>query len=423
MTFLTFVFILRSLVWALAASVVATLLIGLSWTAWSRATEASAPVTRYRIVVAHYMAIVASPFLMLALGQRDFVSLGPQIVRASPTGDAAILVDLGVFADLPLLIAGVWLTGGVLCLFRLGRDVGALHRLPQTPASLELRSAVHEILGKRGDIPAIFTADVDSPLVFGIGRPVLILPPGFLDQRSAEQNAAILLHELAHVDRRDYAWNLLQRATLASLWFHPVTWYFYRILALERESCCDALALDRGASPIALAHAIVDLAARETPAAMAVSGGHRSHLAARVNRLVRTRVPSSAPTSAKAFAAGASLLCACTLILYQPRLADGALLDLFIASGFGPSVHIAAHDGAGNFILLVRQGRVMKATVDGKSLATKLVVQTGSKVRLRDDRGRTLVDLHVTPGARIMWTGRGPQLTRKTGADYLRHPS
>ena len=58
-----------------------------------------------------------------------------------------------------------------------------------------------------------------------------------------EQLEAILTHELAHVRRHDYLLNLLQTAAETLLFFHPAVWWISRRIRIERENCCDDLAL------------------------------------------------------------------------------------------------------------------------------------------------------------------------------------
>ncbi len=92
----------------------------------------------------------------------------------------------------------------------------------------------------------------------------------------------MLLHELAHVERRDFAMNLLQRVVLVVLWFQPAAWALYHSLSREREACCDQLAVTRGAS----APALVRLAESRLPRAVAMAAAGGGDLSWRVNLLL-----------------------------------------------------------------------------------------------------------------------------------------
>jgi beta-lactamase regulating signal transducer with metallopeptidase domain len=54
------------------------------------------------------------------------------------------------------------------------------------------------------------SAIVKAPVVIGFLKPVILLPFGLLSNIPPEQVEAILLHELAHVRRKDYLVNLVQ---------------------------------------------------------------------------------------------------------------------------------------------------------------------------------------------------------------------
>ena len=70
----------------------------------------------------------------------------------------------------------------------------------------------------------------------------------------------ILLHELAHLRRRDDWTNLVQKILGALLFFHPAVWWIEKKLALEREMACDDLVLASTTSPRAYAECLVSLA-------------------------------------------------------------------------------------------------------------------------------------------------------------------
>ena len=77
----------------------------------------------------------------------------------------------------------------------------------------------------------------------------------------AELNS-ILIHELAHLERRDDWTNLAQKVLRALLFFHPAVWWVERQLSLEREMACDDVVLSRTANPRAYAECLVTVAER-----------------------------------------------------------------------------------------------------------------------------------------------------------------
>ncbi len=98
------------------------------------------------------------------------------------------------------------------------------------------------------------------PTAFGWLRPVILLPASILCEMPPEQLEMILAHELAHVRRLDYLWNLLQIAIETVLFYHPAVWWVSRRIREERENCCDLQAVAAIGSPLAYAGALMRLA-------------------------------------------------------------------------------------------------------------------------------------------------------------------
>ena len=122
-------------------------------------------------------------------------------------------------------------------------------------------------------------------------KPVVLLPASALAGLTPQQLEAILAHELAHIRRHDYLVNLLQTLVETLLFYHPAVWWLSRRIRIERENCCDDLAVSLCGDPCTYARALADLEALRGPArslAMAANGGS---LLQRVRRLL------GAPTS------------------------------------------------------------------------------------------------------------------------------
>ncbi len=85
----------------------------------------------------------------------------------------------------------------------------------------------------------VSSSAVKSPITVGILRPRIVLPTGLCEQLEAEQVRAILLHELAHVMRRDLLLLLCEHLLGAIFWPHPLVHMLRRQLARTREEVCD----------------------------------------------------------------------------------------------------------------------------------------------------------------------------------------
>ncbi len=101
---------------------------------------------------------------------------------------------------------------------------------------------------------------IATPLLIGIVRPLILLPPAALTGWSPDELEMVLLHELAHVRRWDNLVNFGQRLVESLLFFHPAVWWVSRWVRRDREECCDAVVVDRTAKPQAYAELLVTLA-------------------------------------------------------------------------------------------------------------------------------------------------------------------
>ncbi len=120
-------------------------------------------------------------------------------------------------------------------------------------AELLARLAASLRLGKR---VAVAVCDrIAAPVLIGILRPIILLPPAALTGYSPDEIEMVLLHELAHVRRWDNLVNLLQRIVESLLFFHPAVWLISSWARREREACCDAAVVARTQPPARLRRA------------------------------------------------------------------------------------------------------------------------------------------------------------------------
>lgn len=197
--------------------------------------------------------------------------------------------------------AVLWLTGVLVGLVRVARQWRVLRALRATSnppgghAHIVL-TQVQQSRAVRGQVTLAQSESVRVPMVFGVRRPLLLLPRDAGDALSDAQLRGIVIHELAHVRRRDYAWNLAQTALDIVLWFNPAARWVSRQARLYREVCCDEEVVKAGISAHAYASALAALdAAAESPSlAIAASSGtlveRIARLAGRHRRLSHARV-------------------------------------------------------------------------------------------------------------------------------------
>ena len=129
------------------------------------------------------------------------------------------------------------------------------------------------------------------PMVIGYLKPVILVPVGLLNALTAEEVEAILIHELAHIKRRDYLVNMLQSLMEIVFFFNPAVLWVSKLIKTERENCCDDLAVARNNNKINYIRALVSCEEYQAsvPAyAMGLSGG-KNTLLNRVKRIVSNR--------------------------------------------------------------------------------------------------------------------------------------
>jgi uncharacterized protein (TIGR03435 family) len=130
------------------------------------------------------------------------------------------------------------------------------------------------------------SAAVQVPAVVGCLRPYILLPLTALTGLSAAQMEAILAHELAHIRRHDYLVNLLQTAIETLLFYHPAVWWVGKQMRIERENCCDDIAVAACGNAFEYASALAEMEeirGRIPEPALAATGGD---LLMRVRRLL-----------------------------------------------------------------------------------------------------------------------------------------
>jgi beta-lactamase regulating signal transducer with metallopeptidase domain len=222
-------------------------------------------------------------------------------LTTSPATAPLRQADRFVLTHLIPYLDGLWLAG---VLFLSVRTLGGwwmirrLHsRLQQAPHTLLLRL---DVLRRQMNIPRFvdlrLSTRITNPLTAGVLRPWILLPITALTNLSAEQLEVVLSHELAHIRRADYLWNLLQTIVETLFFFHPAVWWISRRVREERELCCDDVALRACSDPTVYASALLRLEEeRRTRLHLAMAlDGHQSRagLRARILRILGDREPS-----------------------------------------------------------------------------------------------------------------------------------
>jgi beta-lactamase regulating signal transducer with metallopeptidase domain len=196
-------------------------------------------------------------------------------------------------------VVWVWLSGLILLLLRLLRDLAAGWWSLRSSRRLRVGELIYLVDQARGALRIVRPVEVrlstteKVPFVIGLRRPILVLPASAADwSRHALQ--ASLLHEMAHVKRGDYLRLVLLRFACAALWFNPLVWWCARRAMLEIEVACDDRVLASGTSAIDYARHLLGLAVttRRSPRhrAAVVALAERRQLEERMTMILNPKI-------------------------------------------------------------------------------------------------------------------------------------
>ncbi|MGD8330189.1 MAG: M56 family metallopeptidase [Acidobacteriota bacterium] len=205
-----------------------------------------------------------------ALGQASTPAAAGDDGVSSSTGSFAVAWTLSGVAK---LLLAVWLVGTILLLARLALSAAAAWWLARSsePVSdaewLRLADEVRRELDLHHEVRLVSSDRISMPMAWGALRPAVLLP-GAARHWTAERRKVVLLHEMAHLKRRDCQTLLLARLVTALHWMNPLSWTATRLLQSERERACDDLVLCSGTSGADYAQHLLEIA-------RAMSASHR----------------------------------------------------------------------------------------------------------------------------------------------------
>ncbi len=145
-------------------------------------------------------------------------------------------------------------------------------------------------LGLPAAAHVVESALVDVPTVVGWLRPAIILPIAALASLTPAQVEAILAHELAHIRRHDYAVNLLQTIAETLLFYHPAVWWISNRIRVEREHCCDDIAMAVCGDRLGYAQALAELETWRTSSTTMALAATDGSLLERVRRILHVPI-------------------------------------------------------------------------------------------------------------------------------------
>ncbi|MGF7138146.1 M56 family metallopeptidase [Roseimarinus sediminis] len=188
-----------------------------------------------------------------------------------------------LFWVLGMVILVLRMLGGMLYARRLRN-----HQLiPLGSDWIEVVNNYSERLGIQRKVKAFFSPLAKGPMTLGTFKPVILFPVAAFTGLAVKDIEAIIAHELAHVLRHDYFFNIIQSAVEILFFYHPAVWMISAQIKAERENSCDNIAIgltgDKPAYIKALAKIQITTVEQER-LAMAFAS-HKTSVLQRIKRL------------------------------------------------------------------------------------------------------------------------------------------
>jgi beta-lactamase regulating signal transducer with metallopeptidase domain len=300
--------------------------------------------TRFAVWFSALMAIATLPLLSAWWSRAGSIS-SVQTVASRP---AIVLPE-----SWALYLFAAWVVIAGWGLLRVGAGLMHLRALRKScePVNLDsFDSALRETLtrSQTNRQVALYVSDqVSVPTTIGFGKPAILIPRWLMTEMSAVELNQILLHELAHLRRRDDWTNLAQKIVKAIFFFHPAVWWIEKRVSLEREMACDDAVLAETSSPRAYAQCLARLAekslVRRSMALAQAAVGRIRQTSLRVAQILDGTRPGGTTHVWKPvvfLVAGFAVVCAVG-VSRAPRLI--AFQDDVPAHPIKPAVLIASH--------------------------------------------------------------------------------
>src|SRR5688572_9017189 len=228
---------------------------------------------------------------------------GVPLVAPSPSAPAGFVAAIRD-ASLGTVALTLWAVVALAIVASLTWSALVVRRLVRRSEPLDDQSwltPLYEVSDRLGlDEPPrlLMSRDAKMPFACGLATPTIVLPAE-CENWSHERRLAVLLHELAHVRRRDLLGHTLGRLVCAVYWFHPLAWTAARQLRAESERACDDLALSCGTRATDYAEHLLEIVTsvrREATPMVALAMARRKEFEGRMLAILDPELRHSTPS-------------------------------------------------------------------------------------------------------------------------------
>jgi beta-lactamase regulating signal transducer with metallopeptidase domain len=228
------------------------------------------------------------------------------VTRASPPESSAIVETTApsraaVDAALAPWVVWLWAAGGIVVIAieaaRLARAARRVRQARSADPAIARRVAVlSDRLGMR-PLPVLAVAAGTSPAVWCLGRPRLLWPADLAAASTGTCIDGVLVHELAHIKRRDHVIGWIELVAAVVWWWNPLFWFVRSARREEAELACDAWVISTlpegrrayAESLLVLSAAVGTRATPQSTAVIGIRAGSRRALERRLVMIMKSR--------------------------------------------------------------------------------------------------------------------------------------
>lgn len=302
-----------------------------------RVLKSARAQTRYAICWIATVAVLVLPFETVQhISSAATATLDADLAPAR----ALIVIPTGSWVWPSTVLAIAWTAWSIVCALQFVAAMVALRRarkqcraFPPVLASRLPHWTRAEAHGRRARL--MLSDDVRAAAVLGGAQPVIAVAPALASQLDSDDIDRVVIHEWAHVQRRDDFAQFLQIVCRIAAGWHPAVWWLNRRLNDEREMACDEVTVALTREAKAYAATLVKLAASpgtgRTPLA-SVGVLSSSRLAARIERIVASRRIVSRQSSRNAVVTGAVCVAAASLVVAAVPVVETVAVSTFEAA-------------------------------------------------------------------------------------------
>ena len=280
------------------------------------------------------------------------------------------------------IITSLWLCGVLLFLIHLissffyTQQLRYKHNWQLSVLWEERMNTIAQQLRVQHSVTLLASNLTEVPLVIGHLKPMILLPIGAINNLSVAEVEAILAHELAHIARNDYFFNILQACLDVLFFYHPIAWWISTNIRIERENCCDDLAMTVCNNTLAYAKALTNLTISTSKSSGFALGmlGVKNQLLNRIKRILNQ--PYNHSTNMEKFVVTCLLLMALCFLSIQQNKATNVvgtdttwMLADTIPNLTPGKIKIKVNKNGQRIESELENGVIQSLTIDGKAIS------------------------------------------------------